>query len=110
MLGSIQRTGCAKLFYMCDYAQVIMTLFFDCFCNILSFFENCSAKPGFLFSIEITGSSNLFCINDYAQFFVTKSYDSRKCKVCDMLTVFWTFLDNYTAKRNIIGLIDTTGC
>ena len=39
-----------------------------------------------------------------------KSYDSRKRQLSDLLTVYWTFLDNYPAKSDIKGLIDKTGC
>ena len=28
----------------------------------------------------------------------------------DLLTIFWTFLDNYPVKSDIIGLIDSAGC
>ena len=42
--------------------------------------------------------------------FYTKSYGSRKYQIFDLVTVFWTFLANYPAKSDIIGLIKTTGC
>ena len=34
-------------------------------------------------------------------FFQMKSYDSRKCQLSDLLTVFWAFLENYPAKPDI---------
>ena len=45
-----------------------------------------------------------------SSFFETKSFAGRKFHLSDLLTVYWTFLDNYHAKSVIIGLVDTTGC
>ena len=40
----------------------------------------------------------------YPNFFI-KSYDSRKCQLSDLMTVFGTFLDNYPAKSDIIDFM-----
>ena len=75
-----------------------------------TFRECCPDKAGFLGSIEITIWVNLFCISDSRSFFKTRSPNSRNCQISDLLTFFWTFLDNYSAKSDIIGLIDKTVC
>ena len=52
---------------------------------------------------------NPFCISGHALFFDTKTYDVRKRQILRLLTVYWAFLANYSAKSNIIGLIEATG-
>ena len=83
---------------------------FDSFLKLRTFRENYPAKLGFLGSIEVPGWVNRFYISGYAQSFIHKNYDSRKCQLSDLLTFFLDFLDIYTAKSNIIDLIDRTGC
>ena len=63
--------------------------------------------PEILGSIEFTGWVNPFCISGYALLFLKKAMILGN--FFDLVTVFWTFLANYPAKSNIIGLIETTG-
>ena len=48
---------------------------------------------------------NFICVSGCAQTFTAK-----RLRYLIFLTVFWTFLDNYSAKLDIIGLFDTICC
>ena len=117
ILGSIQRT--VSQYLLCIHAQLFLTQnygprksqnyeFLTVFRNVLIFFCEPPCQT-WVFDFNQNCSLGESLLDKWLRpFLKIKYYDSQKCQLSNLLSFLWTFLDNYPAKSDIMGLIDTT--